>query len=220
MSRLALTLLLLVACSGGCARGSDENVGAAAPAAPLPRAPDHFEAVAASPAAAEVAASYRQLTRLTEEPVDVDPLLAMLCIGATANQVAQARGQSGPHAFTSVTIYMNDLGAEAFRGGAITYPVGSVVVKEKAAHHYRDEKAGEPLDTDPSGPRWSKAPDGVGGMIKRAPGYDPAHGDWEYFYRDAVTPLEHGRVTSCVKCHSGAAGTDYVFGGWAHAGRY
>ena len=55
---------------------------------------------------------------------------------------------------------------------------------------------------------------GVGGMIKRAPGYDPAHGDWEYFYFEKPEKIERGRIATCVKCHAYAHTTDHVYGTW------
>ena len=75
-------------------------------------------------------------------------------------------------------------------------------------------------------------------MIKRADGFDPAHGDWEYFCSAHVPGLaddpavaqsavaqvkpagkiESGRIASCVQCHEAAKRTDYVFGTWADPG--
>lgn len=140
----------------------------------------------------------------------------MLCRGATAQEVQAARAKYGPHANASVVIYMNDAAATAFRAKAAAYPVGAVVIKEKklGAHH------------DEAGNWVPAAGDGVGGMIKRAAGYDPEHGDWEYFYFDqssaydmstVVKPafkVESGRIASCAQCHDAAKRTDYVFGSW------
>jgi hypothetical protein len=90
----------------------------------------------------------------------------------------------------------------------LVYPVGAVIVKEKQ----RLEPDGGGQVTGQEG---SVASDGVGGMIKRLAGYDPEHGDWEYFYFEDPTKVEQGKIASCVECHRGAAATDYVFGGWA-----
>src|SRR5262249_23493173 len=62
----------------------------------------------------QIAATYRALRRMTKEPVFVDPILAMLCRGATEAEVDSARKVSGPHAHTQVTIFMNDAAAETF----------------------------------------------------------------------------------------------------------
>jgi hypothetical protein len=45
-------------------------------------------------------------------------------------------------------------------------------------------------------------------------GYDPLHGDWDYFYFVDAAKVESWRNGSCVQCHQGSAGKDYVFGGW------
>ena len=146
---------------------------------------------------------------MTKEPVFVDPGLARLCIGATQRQVEEARKRSGPHAHTAVTIYMNELAENAFRRRSSAYPVGSVVVKEKTVLGYMSE-GNEQTMTRPH--------DGVGGMVKRPPGFDAAHGDWEYFYFEEPSRIESGRISSCVQCHGGASARDHVFGGWAERG--
>ena len=156
----------------------------------------------------QVAATYTSLRAMTKEPVFVDPGLAMLCRGATQVEVDAARKVSGPHAHAAVRIFMNDVAAETFGKTNVTYPVGSIIVKEKHALEYRPTP--QPLE-------WAKAQDGVGGMIKRPPGYDPAHGDWEYFYFEDANRVESGKMSSCIQCHSGAADKDYVFGNWQAA---
>jgi hypothetical protein len=161
----------------------------------------------------EVARTYAMLTKLTPEPVDVNPELSMLCRGASAEEVTEARKVGGPHAHSSITIYMSGPAARAFHEKARTYPVGSVIVKEKEAHHYHHASSSSD-GVDPEA-GWAKGRDGVGGMIKRAPGYDPGHGDWEYFYFEDPAKVETGRIASCVQCHAGAAGTDHVYGQWA-----
>jgi hypothetical protein len=157
----------------------------------------------------EVATTYKALKLMTPAPVFVDPMLAMLCRGASQEEVAAARKTNGPHAHTAVSIFMNDLAAGAFGKSTTPFPVGSIIVKEKQALGYRSA-------TQPN--VMTKANDGVGGMIKRPAGYDPTHGDWEYFYFDNPRSIESGKLNSCVQCHSGAAGKDYVFGRWATGG--
>jgi hypothetical protein len=99
---------------------------------------------------------------------------------------------------------MNEPGARAFAERKRIYPEGSVVVKEKHFHEYQG----------PNG-RDAGGGDGVGGMIKRAAGFDPKHGDWEYFYFADPKRIESGRIASCVQCHAAAGETDHVFGTWA-----
>jgi hypothetical protein len=89
---------------------------------------------------------------------------------------------------------MNDAACDTFLQSRTPYPVGSVVVKEKLG----------PADVE-----------GVGGMLKRPRGYDPAGGDWEYFYFERASEVESGKVGTCVECHRQAASRDYVFANWA-----
>jgi hypothetical protein len=51
-------------------------------------------------------------------------------------------------------------------------------------------------------------------MIKRPPGYDPDHGNWEFFYFEDPVKIESGKIASCVDCHN-IARQDHVFGDWA-----
>lgn len=146
-------------------------------------------------AVADVAKNYRQFKSMTKEPVAIDPGLAALCAPITDTK-DRVQKKSGPHADTTVRIFMNDPAANAFQKSA-TYPVGSAVIKEKKSSGSWEHK------------------DGVGGMIKRPPGFDPSHGDWEYFYFENPAKIEAGKIASCVQCHSSTAGTDYVFGTWA-----
>lgn len=160
------------------------------------------------PSASEVAANFTNYIRVTTNVVYVNPELAMLCRGASKGQVQAARAKFGPHANTGILIYMNKLAADAFGTNANAFPVGSVVVKQKSISWY--------LNTD--GTRVKGAETGVGGMIKRPAGYDPMHGDWEYFYFEDVRKIENGPIASCVQCHSSARDKDYVFGTWRKAG--
>jgi hypothetical protein len=150
-----------------------------------------------NPSVGEIATSYTHLTRITKNPVPVDPQFSYACAPAVRPSWEEAQRVHGPHAETTVTIYMNPPAAQAFAGRpSKPYPVGAVIVKEKQANSGR-------------------AHDGVGGMVKRSPGYDPAHGDWEYFYFRDPGQIESGRIATCVQCHSGASKKGYVFGDWA-----
>jgi len=157
--------------------------------------------------ASEIAQNYRSLRLMTAGPVYLNPELASLCTGVTQEQVARAQERAGPHAHTTVRIYMNDLASDSYARTADTYPAGSIIVKEKRAL---------PYETASSQPRLIR--DGVGGMIKRLPGYDPQHGDWEYFYFESPAQIESGKIASCVRCHDGA-GHDHIFGKWGEADR-
>lgn len=144
-----------------------------------------------------IARRYRNLEPVTPDPVLVNAELARLCRGVTTREIDEAHAEHGPHANSAVTIYMNELAKAAWRGKARSYPVGSVIVKEKETPTYLAV--------------------GVGGMVKRAPGFDPGHGDWEYFYFNDPKELEAGRIESCVACHASPKARDHVFGSWAQA---
>jgi hypothetical protein len=152
----------------------------------------------------QIAREYRTYKSMTPKPVYVDPQLAALCRGISQSDVDQARKHSGPHANTLVSIFMNDPAAGAFEKSSTPYPVGSIVIKEKQDQSQQDKSDRQ----------------GVGGMVKRAPGYDPAHGDWEYFYFEDpknidTGKIETGKITSCIQCHASASAKDYVFSTWA-----
>lgn len=159
-----------------------------------------------APAVEDVIGSYSKLHLLTAEPVAVDLEVFTLCsLQAFEAATEQSRKRAGPHALTAIRVFMNDSAAEAFCNSAKTYPVGAVIVKEKqklldASAESSGETASPPL--------------AVAGMIKRAAGYDPTDGDWEYFYLDEAAKPKQGKLASCIECHRNAAETDHVFGDW------
>lgn len=82
------------------------------------------------------------------------------------------------------------------------YPVGTVLLKENFS-----VKNGAP-DT----------PQTVAAMIKRASGFDPQMGDWEYIQLDVqgnIIVQGHSRqpdvYNTCASCHQNVADRDYVF---------
>jgi len=147
--------------------------------------------------AAYVAGHYKSYRAMTKEPVRIAYGFLSLCadIGISIEEMAQ--DASGPHAWAAMMVYMNDPAAGAFEAPGSKYPVGSFIVKEK--------RTGEGASKV-----W-----GVGGMIKRAPGFDPEHGDWEYFYYENPAAIRSGKIASCIECHTRAKSSDYVFGTWA-----
>lgn len=152
----------------------------------------------------EIASNYSTYQKITDHPLDIDPYISYRCSPVDIEEVAKAREKHGPHANASILVYMNNLAAQNFTNRIQSYPVGSVIVKEKQLHSYVNIQ-GKEIRTETNG---------IGGMIKRTPGYDPNHGDWEYFYFEKPTRIKSGRITSCVKCHAYAHKTDYVYGAW------
>jgi Cytochrome P460 len=157
----------------------------------------------------DIARNYTNYSRITKSMVSVNPEFALLCAGVSKEAVDAARTKFGPHANTGILIYMNKPAADAFGKGAATFPMGSVIVKQKTIGGYFGEDGKLVRDADT----------GVGGMVKRSPGYDPQHGDWEYFYFEDAGKIESGRISSCVQCHESAKGRDYVFGTWNESSR-
>jgi len=157
------------------------------------------------PAISEIATSFTNYYRMTTNAVFVNPELAMLCRGASKEEVEAARIKFGPHANTGILIYMNKA-ADAFGTNASLFPVGAVIVKQKRILGYHQDG------------KWIREADTrVGGMVKRPAGYDPAHGDWEYFYFKDPRKIESGRISSCAQCHDSAKEKDHIFGTWRTA---
>ena len=193
-SRTELALFLLFLTCAGCANSSvDDANGDGKPE----------EAVDI----AQIAREYKTLKLMTPETVFVNPTLAMLCVGPSKEMVDAVQVDYGPHANCGVRIYMNEIAAVAFEENA-KYPVGAVIVKEKQMLGYRTKDETE----------WAATGSGVGGMIKRAIGFSPDGGDWEYFYFENTDAIESGRLDSCIQCHAKAKNTDFVYGSWNSEG--
>ena len=194
-SQLAICAAFLLLVSAGC-RDSQTTVAPAAHASESTVATGALVRAGIRPTAEKIAATYSDLRLMTNKPVLVNPELAAFCIGISQRAVDDARKRAGPHAHTLIRIFMNDVAAAAFDHSAERYPVGSVVVKEKQGLEYGTH--------EPAAQHSLKTSDGVGGMIKRAAGYDPAHGDWEYFYFEDLARVEHGKIATCIECHRAA----------------
>lgn len=134
---------------------------------------------------------YRNYTRLTEKPYGVNGRLAILCNTPPPEMIQKLKDAHGPHDTNSIHLYANAVAAPQYRETKKPLPVGSVIVKEK-------------LDDE-------LAVAGIGGMIKREAGFDPANGDWEYFYSDDKVGFSRGKLANCAGCHAKAKESDFVF---------
>jgi hypothetical protein len=141
------------------------------------------------PEISAIAESYGTFQSMTPRPVPVSYQASTLCVTSAYEQKARESGIAAHSAF--ISIRMNDSAAHAFRQNK-PYPIGSVVLKQKQ-------------------------PFGIGGMVKRPPGYNPDHGDWEYFYFENPRMITTGKLPTCVNCHAAAVQSDYVFGNWANS---
>ena len=138
---------------------------------------------------------YRDFTRLTKRPHRVAPLTATLCTIPSRAVVEREKQMTGLHYMASVHLYASPAAMTAVTNRMRVFPVGSVIVKEKLAD---DGKVS-----------------GVGGMVKRAAGFDAANGDWEYFYYARPSEFSTGRIRSCIDCHRAAKTNDYVYSVWS-----
>lgn len=138
---------------------------------------------------------YREFECLTKKPRTVSLATAQLCRTVTKEDLARDKAIAGPHAQNYVHIYANPSAAESIAAKGAEFPVGAVIVKEKL------------------GKDWNSV-SGVGGMVKRAKGYDPANGDWEFFYYTPGGEFTTGKLANCVDCHNGGK-RDHVFSVWS-----
>jgi len=134
---------------------------------------------------------YKPFQRLTKEPIFVAPLTAALCTEGTPEQREREKAATGLHYRTLIHIYANSIAVDAVAQKSEAFPAGAVIVKEKLA-----------ADGSVAA---------VGGMIKRDAGFDPANGDWEYFYAAKSGGFSTGRLQNCIDCHGQAKATDYVY---------
>ena len=87
-------------------------------------------------------------------------------------------------------IYGNGLARQAFEQMSAQAPAGAVFVNEKTV---------------------SGKIDAVGVMVRRAAGFDAAHGDWEYFFANQWGDYRSGKLDDCTACHRQAKSPDFVF---------
>lgn len=135
-------------------------------------------------------ANYKKWTKVNPKPVHMEPFIAALCRGPMSWETKE-----NPHQPKYFTVYVNEKGKVAmFKSGPPTFPVDSVIVKEKLPSETSDQVE---LMTV---------------MVKRAKGFDPKHGDWEYFTTRGVGPeTSQDDVAKCQSCHESAKSNDYVF---------
>ncbi len=193
---LPLTMVALILTPRDASTGqSDAASSAAIPAAQAKPAAQVAVSAEANPAEITVTKDtvftfYRQFDRLTAHPRGVAPMTAMLC--RAPNLIESEKRSADAHYHSTIHIYANPAAAAAILHRSNAFPTGSIVVKEKLA------KEGDVT--------------GVGGMIKRAPGFDPSNGDWEYFYAEPQgADFSIGRLENCSACHARAKETGYVF---------
>ncbi len=94
-----------------------------------------------------------------------------------------------------IDIYANDLGVNAYLKRVNKFPVGSELFKPLYADKKRKNIVRLVI------------------MVKKEAGYDSEHGDWWYGVYDKTgkEAWYQGRIHSCIKCHTIAKESDYLF---------
>jgi hypothetical protein len=138
----------------------------------------------------KLASNLTNLVCITAKPVAMQPNVMVLC----------APGRMPDHS-TLLTnreavyrVYVTPAGAPAMKTDDATFPLGTVILKQKLA---------TPAAT---------VPELYTGMLKREKGFNPACGDWEFFTLsgDAKTVTSRGRMESCMNCHTSYPDSDFV----------
>lgn len=127
-----------------------------------------------------------ELTRVTEKPQAMSPLVSFLCKDVYRTDV---------HGDRYYDVFVTENAVETMQTGKGTYPTGSFVIKAKYPIPDRSSKV--ELFTV---------------MRKMPVGYAPEIGDWEFSIvdGDANHVLARGKINSCIGCHVSYADTDYV----------
>jgi len=187
-------VLLCLAVVAGCeqpiasdaaSKPASEATASGLPQAPIPRVISEIE--------------FSDWPTATEKPVLVDPIVASFCRAPSQTELKAReaeRKRHGPHYKPSIVVRTNAEAIGAFKAGDAPLPVGTIIIKEK---HNDLLAKGPPAD--------------FGAMVKREPGYDPEHGDWEYLYvvSKPEKTVTRGKLESCIDCHSHAKDKDYLF---------
>lgn len=138
--------------------------------------------------------------KVNAQPVELNYWVSALCIGPSAEQ--RKRMREDPHALKLITVRVNKTGEAAMmRGG--TFPVGSVIVKEKLSQ----------LDPSAAARSDKPIPELSTVMIKRATGFNPKCGDWEFAVLDSSGSkvTDQGKLPTCMSCHVEMSKQDFVY---------
>jgi hypothetical protein len=134
---------------------------------------------------------YKSWKLVNPKPYFVPDRISALCA-----QLGPIQKNSSPHGGKYIRVFANSVGEPRILAKRVTaYPVGTVLVKEKFA----DKRC--------------ETPEMATVMIKRARGYNPAGGDWEYAVVNDLGEMimECGRLSKCQGCHVARKGQDFVF---------
>jgi len=117
---------------------------------------------------------------------------------------------------SSGVVYANDLAAGEIKKANPSYPVGSILVREK--HPWVDPNSTEIQIPTPSQKETRTIdelndPEIVIAMVKREKGFSKKTGDWEFFqFKGSELKLElRATKSSCATCHKQVKDEDWVF---------
>jgi hypothetical protein len=129
----------------------------------------------------------KEMARVTAKPYRVNWAGSPLC--ARPNSIPHS-----PHGEHWIHVFVSPGGTNAMTTGKGTYPVGTVILKQKF------------LDAGGTNT------DFYTGMRKRERGYNPELGDWEFFTLDrgGYMVTARGKIESCMDCHTKYKTTDFV----------
>ncbi len=125
--------------------------------------------------------NYKAWTCINNRPVHMDPVSAQLCRGPMAHELPSV------HLNRWVRVYTNKMASKMLVNGTPgTFPVGSVIVKEKLKS------------------TTSNQPELLTVMRKREKGFNAACGDWEFSVYGSASgkPESEGRIEACINCHN------------------
>lgn len=145
-------------------------------------------------------ANHREWRRVNPDPYIMSVFSANNCTNGRPSKPSgntKSSGPRDPHQGRYIVVYVNKLGEEAMfdETHQTVFPEGSIIVKEKMEEATSDK------------------PVIMTAMVKRAPGYNPDSGDWEYYglMGDGRVVL-HGTLSNCQGCHQSVKKQDYVYG--------
>jgi len=152
------------------------------------------EAVEERQAILNAVSEYREWILVNPDPYWVQGPRAAMCAAP-----ARTKGNptpSNPHQDKWIRVYVNPSGKSAMLKQKVPdFPPGTIIVKEKMAQ--KDSEKPELLTV----------------MAKRAKGYNPDKGDWEYLAMDgdAKKVQSRGKLANCQACHVPQKESGYVF---------
>lgn len=154
-----------------------------------------------------IAAREKTLTRVTDKPQSMDARVVRFCRGPLPKELPE----NNPHLGHSVHVYVTPGEEKKIRTGEGTYPVGTLIVKEKLPGMLPLGK--KPLAITSSAEKTPPPePELFTVMLKREAGYHPECGDWEFMVvsGDVKQIVARGKIDSCVECHKDHKATDFV----------